>query len=118
MSKTIIAGGRDFKPTTEWLKLVSNMLSVLYTHEIVSGGCSGADTFGENIAERLDIPCKVFLADWNKHGKGAGPIRNVEMADYADNLIALPGGKGTKSMVQCAKFAGVNVFDYEFMRNA
>lgn len=47
---------------------------------------------------------KVFEADWNKHGKAAGPIRNKEMVSESDGLIAFWDGKsrGTKNAIDCA----------------
>ena len=44
---------------------------------------------------------KYIYLDWNKHGKAAGPIRNRQMAEYADCLIAVWDGKsrGTKNMI-------------------
>ena len=56
--------------------------------EIVSGGARGADTYAEEIAAELGIPTKIFPADWNKYGKGAGFIRNKEIVDYADAVVA------------------------------
>lgn len=51
-----------------------------------------------------DLQLNTFPADWNKHGRAAGPIRNEEMAQYADALIAFWDGKsrGTKSMISLA----------------
>lgn len=48
-----------------------------------------------------DIPVKRFPADWDRHGRAAGPIRNCQMAQYADALIAIWDGKsrGTKNMI-------------------
>ncbi|WP_197026348.1 hypothetical protein [Polaribacter sp. Hel_I_88] len=50
-----------------------------------------------------------FPAEWNKFGKAAGPVRNKEMAIYADALIAFWDGKsrGTKNMIQLAKQNGL-----------
>jgi hypothetical protein len=70
--------------------------------EIVSGKARGADTLGEQYAKEKGIPVKEFPADWNKYGKAAGPIRNEEMARYADWLIAFwhPDCKGTTNMIR------------------
>jgi len=58
---------------------------------IVSGGCpKGADHFAEHIAESRGIPITIFPADWDKHGKKAGFIRNTTIAMNSDILIALP----------------------------
>lgn len=53
----------------------------------------------------------MFPADWNKHGKAAGPILNAEMAEVADALIAFWDGKsrGTANMIQLAKDKGLKV---------
>jgi hypothetical protein len=71
--------------------------------EIVSGAARGIDSLGERWAEyRPDpIPVKQFPADWDTHGKAAGPIRNRAMADYADALLVVWDGKsrGTKNML-------------------
>ena len=74
---------------------------------IISGHCRGADMLGEQLANKYSIPIKIFPADWDKHGKAAGHIRNRQMAEYAsdgDNigiLVAFWDGKsrGTKSMI-------------------
>jgi hypothetical protein len=60
------------------------------------------DQIGEDWAREHNIPVKQFLAQWNIHGKSAGPIRNKEMAEYADALIAFWDGqsKGTKNMIE------------------
>lgn len=74
--------------------------------EIVSGGCTGADSFGEEMAELRKIPVKRFPADWSGYGPSAGPRRNRQMAEYADAIILLPGGRGTASMKAEAIKAG------------
>jgi hypothetical protein len=111
--KTIIAGGRDFTHS-EYLAQVLQFLSLPIT-EVVSGGqksyddesgiCYGADYLGEKWAQQNQIPVTQFPANWKDHGKVAGPMRNEEMADYADFLIAFWDGKsrGTKNMIENMK---------------
>lgn len=98
--KVIIAGSRDF---TDW-GIVSDCIrkSGFTFTEVVSGGARGVDHIGEGLAELHGYAVKVFPADWDAHGKGAGPIRNKQMADYADALIAIWDGKspGTRNMIQ------------------
>jgi len=58
--------------------------------EIVSGGCpKGGDNFAETIAKKHQIPIKIYYAQWKKRGKAAGFIRNTDIANDADVLIAL-----------------------------
>jgi hypothetical protein len=68
--------------------------------EIVSGGAQGVDLAGEKYAKNNKIAVKRFLPDWSK-GPGAGPMRNKEMAQYGDELLAIWDGasKGTKNMM-------------------
>ena len=81
--------------------------------EIVSGGCRGADSFGEDYARHYQLKLTIFPADWKTHGKAAGPIRNEEMAKYADICILLPGGRGTDDMERRARREGCKIIKYE-----
>jgi SLOG family YspA-like protein len=51
--------------------------------EIICGMASGADTAGKRFGEKHGFPVREFPADWEKHGKAAGYIRNREMARVA-----------------------------------
>ena len=53
----------------------------------------------------------AYPANWKKHGRAAGPIRNKQMLEEAkpDLVIAFPGGAGTANMVKQAREAGVKV---------
>lgn len=101
--KVIIAGGRDFD---DYPKLCATMFRIptseMEVTEIVCGKAPGADTLGERYAKAMKIPVKEFPAEWDIHGKSAGPIRNSQMAEYADALVAFWDGKshGTKDMIE------------------
>lgn len=109
--KVIIAGSRNFN---DYILLKNNcdiLLSITKeTIEIVSGGARGADTLGEKYAHENNLELKIFPADWSI-GKGAGFIRNKQMAEYADALIAFWDGesKGTKMMIDLAKKMNLKV---------
>lgn len=106
MFKVIIAGGRDFNDYKLLEKKVTYFLGSkkFGETEIVSGTCKGADLLGEKLAKKNNVNIKQFPADWNTHGKKAGFIRNSEMAEYADALVAFWDGKsrGTKHMIDLA----------------
>ena len=113
-NRIIIAGSRNCPEDSAILKdKINKMLLHIdcYDAEIVSGTCKGADILGENYAKDNNLPIKQFPADWDKHGKKAGYIRNKEMAEYATHLIALWDGesKGTKMMIDLAKRNGLKV---------
>lgn len=80
---------------------------------IVSGGCyKGADKFAEQIAQKASIPMLVIEADWDRYGRSAGPIRNRDIAQYCDVLIALPSQDrtgGTESTIKYAEEFGKRV---------
>ena len=108
--KTIIAGSRDINEFDTVKEAIEE--SKFKITEIVSGGCRGVDWLGECYGNENEISTKSFPADWKQHGKAAGPIRNREMAEYADALIAVWDGqsKGTANMIQEAKEKGLKVF--------
>jgi len=109
--KTIIAGGRDFHNYEHFKAALKFLFQNTVPTEIVSGGANGADKMGERYAAEKGIPLKLFPADWNAHGKAAGPIRNEQMALYADALVAFWDSKsrGTKSMIDLARKNGLKV---------
>ena len=117
MSKVIIAGGRDFQNTELLQEEMFYLQQTLDVDEIVSGGARGADKLGEIWAGN-DTPVTPFPADWDLHGKAAGYIRNKEMAEYADVLVAFWDGKskGTKHMIDLALAGGLLVKVVKYSR--
>ncbi len=107
--RVIIAGGRNFEDYDALLRAIAASGFEITT--VVSGACpTGADRMGERWAAENGIPVERHPADWAKYGKPAGPMRNLEMAKCADALIAMPGERGTASMIQCAYGEGIKVF--------
>jgi hypothetical protein len=52
----------------------------------------------------------ALKADWHRHGRAAGPIRNQKMLDWGPDLVvAFAGGTGTAGMVRLARAACVEV---------
>lgn len=110
--KIIIAGGRDI--TDPGLVMLAMAHSGWIPSEVVSGGATGVDALGEQWAAQWGIPVRRFPADWKRHGNAAGPIRNREMAAYADALVAIWDGKsrGTANMISEAQQRGLQVYVY------
>lgn len=106
--KIIVAGNRDFfnySLIKNWLDMFISDLPNEESVEIVSGGAIGVDSCGEKYAKECGYKLQIFPADWKAFGKSAGPIRNKEMAEYADACICFWNGrsKGTKNMIETAK---------------
>ena len=56
---------------------------------LVSGGCpKGGDRFAERLAKERGIPIIIFYPNWAKLGRGAGMVRNTDIAKYSDVLLA------------------------------
>lgn len=113
--KTIIAGGKNYYFNYKDIEILDNLKHTI--SEVVSGGAKGADSEGEKWAIANNIPLKVFKADWSKYGRAAGPIRNKQMAEYADAVILFPGGSGTDNMYANAVKAGLKIYDYRSKNN-
>lgn len=84
---------------------------------IIHGNARGADTLAGLWAKGKRVNETRFCADWNKHGKGAGPIRNAQMLSEGNPtiVIAFPGGDGTKNMIEQATKAGVPIYEVSYV---
>jgi hypothetical protein len=112
--RVLVCGGRDFNDAS----LVYSTLSELQRERgpisvLIHGAATGADTlaaaWGNDYLGRSCV--HHYPAEWLKHGKAAGPIRNQQMLDEGkpDIVIAFPGGRGTADMVRRAMAAGIEV---------
>lgn len=122
--KVIIAGSRPPSQTRHRTKKISKWYQENYPYvqkavkdskfdieEVVCGKAKGFDHLGEAWATENRIPIKPFPAEWDRLGYKAGLIRNEQMAEYADALIALTlGTPGTAHMVRTMKRLGKPVF--------
>jgi hypothetical protein len=109
--RVIIAGSRTFNDYEYLEKKCDTLLSKKENIKIISGGASGADKLGERYSKKKGYKLSVFLADWNRFGKSAGPRRNKKMGDNADALIAFWDGqsRGTKHMIDYANSINLKV---------
>lgn len=100
--KVIIAGSRHMPFSMYPLIDQAIKKSNFNVLEVVCGMAKGADMMGGKWAWERAIPVKQFPADWNTHGKAAGPIRNQQMAEYADALIVFiwDNSRGSADMLK------------------
>lgn len=70
--------------------------------EIVSGGARGIDRVAKRYAEAHNIPLKEFFPDYDSHGRAAPILRDREIIEYADKILAIWDGesKGTHFMIR------------------
>ena len=102
--KLAIVGSRNF---VDYKHLCENIDS-RNLNLIISGGAPGADSLAKRYAEDRKIPLQVFNADWKKFGKSAGFLRNTQIVDACDGLIAFwdgssPGTRDTISKIKISK---------------
>ena len=118
--KVIIAGSRSLNNETTYLidKAVPSQINQEIT-EVVSGNAQGIDQLGALWAKINKIPVTLFLAEWDVYGKRAGFLRNEQMAEYGDVLLAIWDGKskGTKHMIDIMVKKGKPVYVYRTDEN-
>jgi hypothetical protein len=111
--KVLVCGGRQYDDAEA---LASRLSEIHRDHgiaEIIEGGAAGADTLAREFGQRKGIPVRTFPADWDRHRRAAGPIRNRQMLEEGkpDLVVAFPGGRGTANMVKQARAVGVKVLE-------
>jgi hypothetical protein len=108
--RVIVCGGRDYTNEKAIRARLADLREAHPDAIVIHGAAPGADSWAGYIAGTLGLPVEVHSANWAKHGRAAGPIRNQEMLDSgADLVIAFPGGRGTLDMTTRAKNSGIPV---------
>ena len=79
---------------------------------VIHGDARGADHLAGVVAEGLGFEVIAVPANWNKHHKAAGPIRNKKMLSMRPMTVLafhedISQSKGTKHMVFIARNAGI-----------
>lgn len=119
--KILITGDRNWDDVETMVSALSSFPSGTI---LVHGACRGADVTGAAVGEQLGFVLRAYPADWDRYGKGAGPVRNQQMLDsehlpYEPILTCfafhkdIKNSKGTADMVSRAKKAGIKVVVFE-----
>ena len=90
--KTIGIIGTRRRDTDRDYRMVETVFLTVYEEgdRICSGLCpKGGDRFAVMLAERYGTPTLWFPADWKRYGRGAGFIRNTDIAENSDILLAV-----------------------------
>ena len=108
--RVLVCGGRDYTDSKEIAETLARILPPYV--ELICGMARGADMTAYEWARQRQLPIHCFPADWTKHGKAAGPIRNQQMIDEGkpQAVVAFPGGRGTEDMIRRAMKAGIEVY--------
>ena len=110
----LVCGGRDYADAAT----LARVLDALHAEqgpivEIIHGAARGADTLAAGWARSRGIPIAAYPADWKRHPRAAGPIRNQQMLAEGrpDLVVAFAGGAGTADMVRRSRAANVRVIE-------
>lgn len=124
LKRVIVCGGRDYADAERVREILDQHVGTLVVSEsrnthywpvLVHGAAAGADSLADEWANGRDVFVEAYPANWDLHGRAAGPIRNQEMIDLgADLLIAFPGGRGTADIVKRAVRAGIPVLKIDW----
>jgi len=108
--RVIIAGSREVKSYDVVEEAIKE--SGFAISQVVSGMASGVDALGVLWAKENDVLLAEYPADWKRYGRAAGMIRNKQMSENADALVAIWDGKshGTQNMIGTAKAQGLMVY--------
>ena len=99
--KLAIIGSRNVM-VSDIGKYISN------AEEIVSGGAKGVDSCVAEYARENGLRLTEFLPQYDRYGRAAPIVRNREIVDYSDKIIAFWDGssKGTLSVIKYAQKMG------------
>lgn len=113
--RVLVCGSRDFIDTEFLTDELNKLHSVNPFTYVIEGEAKGADTLARQWAQYNQISILRFPADWNRYGKGAGPVRNKQMLveGKPDLVVAfsydIKNSKGTANMMKQAQLANVPV---------
>jgi aconitase A len=99
--KVAVVGSRNF---TDYA-LMKKVLDNISIDTIVSGGALGADSLAEQYAKERGIEIIIHKPNWRRYGKAAGYVRNVDIVNDADLVVAFWDGKsrGTRHTIETAR---------------
>jgi hypothetical protein len=115
--RVLVCGGRDFADRDTVFRALDLLHERRGIDALIQGAADGADRWAAEWAFERGIPCASFPADWEMHGRAAGPIRNAQMLTEGkpNAVVAFPRqdgqiGRGTADMVRQAEAAGLKVW--------
>lgn len=109
--RIIVCGGRDYADRDHVFRVLDKIHTLRGIAEVIQGEARGADYLAAQWAVNYGIPLTRCRAEWEKHGKRAGPLRNRQMLTLKpDGVVAFPGGAGTADMISAAQEAGIPVY--------
>jgi ABC-type Fe3+-hydroxamate transport system substrate-binding protein len=110
--KVLVCGSRDGWRRGDYRELLKRIAELPEGTTVIHGDARGPDRVAGALAEAFGMKVTAVSADWLKHGRAAGPIRNTAMLDMKPDLvIAFWNGhsRGTKNTIDQAEARGIPV---------
>lgn len=112
-ARVVVCGSRQFaNPFVVSIAIIDRIRELPAGCVVITGGARGADAMAHDAAKLYGLPVSVMYADWDRHGKRAGIMRNLAMLDEKPDLvIAFWDGrsKGTAHTITEARKRGIPV---------
>ena len=106
--KVAIVGGRSFRSYFHLEEVMDNIHKTTPITGVVCGEAVGADSVGRLWATKNNIPVYSFKPKWDTYGRVSGKIRNCEMLEFCDKVVAFWNlfSPGTGHMIDIARKKG------------
>lgn len=110
--KVLVCGSRDWDDYDAVHGALASLVAERGQFVVMHGGARGADRLAGSAAARLGLEVREYPANWKRHGRRAGYLRNEEMLAACPDLVVAfhkDGSRGTAHMISVARKAGIEV---------
>lgn len=109
--KILVCGGRAYNNQPVVFAALDTLHTIKPISLLINGGATGADSISSRWAHWANVEYIIYRAEWNRHGKRAGFVRNQLMLDQnLELVVAFPGGNGTYDMIGRATHKGTPIW--------
>jgi phage FluMu gp28-like protein len=116
--RVLVCGSRDwedFRVIQNRLRDLADSIGQRWLYEkqiLMHGDAAGADTIAARAARMMGFDIEAYPANWKRHGRAAGPIRNRVMLDREPDVVLAfqrNGSRGTQDTINEARKRGIPV---------
>jgi hypothetical protein len=115
LPRVIFSGSRNFRDPAP-IRAALESLRKKGDWKVVHGAARGLDSLAGELAPEYSFEVEAHPADWDKHKKAAGPIRNQKMVDLGACVafaFPLEESRGTWDFIRRARKAQIPVLCWE-----
>ena len=112
--RLLVCGSRKWTRDGELFAILDRLNARRKIDVVIHGCARGADRMAGEWARSRGIPEERYPADWDRHGRAAGPLRNAQMLAEGKPTAAmafvrgkLEDSRGTRDMVRRLEAANI-----------